>query len=1351
MSGKSYLNNREYHRHNYFEAIKYLIPEYLYEDDRKNSPKEDDLADVVVNSNISLANNIASVINVSSIAGGSSEGLNTFAGIAPYFIKQNQLTDITPEEFENDILLFLFDKSFKEFQTVESFSSYVDSTIIPATELNKPSSTAVSSPAEIHEYLVTKNSWLYFLNTTGTSFDGSSLVADLIVNKLFKGKSINTSDAIQALMEYIWRNDLDFYPKEYFSAGSRFDLSGTQQLDKLKTWIDIVYSPLHSDKSDFRVRNKFENFLDSSILTTRKIEDGPFARFIRALSFLAYDIDNLSETISTIYDLEDCPDEFLPLLAKLIGWDLFGSDPARWRLQLRNATDIYKTVGTKKSIQFALNSVFPKDQFPIQTSLAELWESYVPYLIYYSLATESRFFESYDTWTPNLSQEMGVLGYTTSSMDDNISRATDRILHEIYLKFPDKFNIPNIEDGFFYRGNVNPIPPYEEFPYYVNVELNKPMIDFIADRLVCFGVRNDFAIDVSGYLTQHSLDFNDEPRDGSFLLFTSGYKDPPNLSRMIDNANSKGLKYLSLWSGKSSHFKLAINANSFDFTKKGLITADTGDAVVVASQMTKKFAPTHSIPLISLEVSGDVDNLYGNDEYFLPLVTPDCPENIVAANNNYLASGLYLASYKRGVGPVGKVLSRKDTQSAVSPRILSASSLGSLPRRSSRRRSYKNSTPKAGYFDRTGFNMPSFLDMEGHTTSGTAEGQAGAIPLGYDPSIGDFSPVSSYINLPPVYKQCEDLDSLNSYFGYAVNTTMPSRGRRLHSTNVSAFDLSSVYNDRSQLPDIYRAMYNISEREKFIRVFAESGPPVVENEIRRLRAQGTIDQFGMEALENLVDQLNLLPDSFWTNAAIRGTNLNLEGFSFPSSIDDYYNFEFGRDLYRLYRLYTTEFHQHNLSPRLLDLDGPNIFSHTYGPLLFNHDFNSLYNTGLDIVTSSIGDVHELRPNVAPFDTVSAFVARTPSKMIVGSKPELVVSSIVRGVELIHTSGPLQVEKADDSSFSVFRVSKNFIKEGDDPHMFGRTFILSRSRIPQFPRIRMDISKQTLWDEGDRPLNTNFLLPNHDFELSMDGLISDDTGRSIGGREFGVWIHTKPEGDNMWSLTPNGEWLYHSSTVTKKQLLEEYAHLFLQKQVIKPINTPEASNFKCLDIVTRSIKSPVTKLRKDDFLNVSIKFNTRNNKLIEPKDYKVNFGDVHRKDQNYVVETFLVPGDTEKFFLIDDITLKDLTMKKLSERHTFGPKSDPLQELNIPKYKGIETRTEVLKDELLAIFKYFNKLSGKGETVSLTSRDDTKSSTIMGTDGGSRGTYRYKTTWLNPKFQNATLDEIKIYEGGEILT
>ena len=495
MSGKTYLRNQKYFKPNYFEAIKYILPEYLYEDDITGTPKADDVADVIINSHLDTAANFSSIIHVSAVGNSVYSSIDTLEGIAPFFIKQNELTNITTAEFEDEILTY-FNKTFKGFETVSDFESFVSDTLLPAITLNAPDSAyfgAIGSTSAIHNYLINKLWWMYFLNTSGATYDPSAYVQGLLVSSLFIGTPVKINDGIKGLSEHLWRNGLgDYYPSSLFAGGTTSHLSGTQQLEKLQTWVDVIYFPLYTDRSDFTVRDKFETFMDNSFKFTNKVESGPFARLIRSLSFLAYDINNQTEQISTLYDIEDCPDDYLPLIAQLIGWDLFGDDPNKWRLQLRNAVSIYKTIGTKKSIQATINTVFPKDQFPVETRITELWESYIPYLIYYALATESPYFKSYQSWPLSLAANMDVQGYSTNDMDANIRMVVDKIILDTIIQFPDSFPINSWlgENDFVfnYRGRNYPIPPFEEYPYYVNVELSQPMVEFISDRLACFGV-----------------------------------------------------------------------------------------------------------------------------------------------------------------------------------------------------------------------------------------------------------------------------------------------------------------------------------------------------------------------------------------------------------------------------------------------------------------------------------------------------------------------------------------------------------------------------------------------------------------------------------------------------------------------------------------------------------------------------------------------------------------------------------------------------------------------------------------------------------------------------------------------
>ena len=1285
MSGKTYLTNQKYFKPTYYEAIKYITPHYLTEDDISTFGKEVDIKDQVINSHLDIANNLSSVILVSGVEDTLYSSISSIEGIAPYFIKQNELTNITTERFQTKILSPL-DKSLLDYKTIAAFADYVSGTLLPSITLNNP--TAVfnvgDDPSETHNYLIENLSWMYLLNTSGTYFDPSAYVAEQLVDKIYHGKPILLNDGIKGLMEHVWKNKkTGYYPAVTFASGVERHVSGTQQLDNLKTWVDVIYSPLHSDKSDFTVRDRFETFIDSAIKTNNKIPNGPFTKFLRALSFLAFDIDNQSELLSTIYDIDECPDEFLPLVAELIGWDLFGSDPSRWRLQLRNAVSTYRAVGTKKSLQFAMNSVFPEDSFNLQTQVTELHESYTPFLIHYALATESDYFKSFSTWDQALANQMNVSGYSTSSMDENLKLATDRILYEVYTKFkgtPGFQPFPNEEKGFYYRGRNYPIPPFEEYPYYVNFELSKEVVDFIADRLACFGVREQFALDVSGYLNDNAVDVDDQPRAGSFLFFTSGYNEPPNIGRLVQNLNSEKFEYVSLWSGKSSHFKVLFDAESFDFDKKGIALdqTDSGDAFMIASQITRSMAPAHSIPIVNLELSS-VDTLPLSVSA-LPLIVLDKTEIDAAATNNYFLSGLNLNSYKRGLNPGGTTLGRGATQTLVSPEIVAATLAPNIPRKSLRRRSYEKVMPFNGYYDRTGFNMPSTFAMaSGLTLSG--------IPLGLIPSSCLYAPVTDHVNLPAIWGRCETLDSGNSYYEYAVSNTMPFRGQAS----------GAPRNDRCQLPDIYAAMHDIREHTKVMDASASYGPVSLY----------------VESVSNAYQS--------YANSATEASGW------FPNTTEDYYNFSFGKDLHKLYTIYTSTFERHQMNERLQYLDGANLFSHTYGPILYNHDLDDVLRDS-SFLASSIDTITYFNPVSNLFNGGLSYVASDATDMYLDTF-ERVVSGAVTAVELIHTSG-----SNENNSFSIFKIDSKYKKASDDPYMFDNTFIISRSTVGGLPRIRFDMSKYSA--PSDRPIGTNFLIPEHEQELKVKTLVTLG-GSYFGGRTVGLWIHTKPEQGKMWSYTDGGDWVQHSQLIGRQDVLSKYAHVTLLPYKAKELLPWEtASSLECIDTAPYGNSynpnvTPVSRLRKDDFEELTVNFNTRNRKILLPRDYQKTYGHLHRKDQQYVVEVFMIPnGAVEDFMLLDTVKLQDLTLKKMSEIFVNGKYKDP--QCIMPEVVGncAEYRHPLTKDRLRQIFRFFNNIAGKNSAEGLASRDAFETSAIMSVSGGSRLDYRYKSEWFN---------------------
>ena len=1329
MSGKTYLRNQNFFQRNYSEALKFILPGYLYDDDVSGTPKADDLVDTIINSHIDIADNFSSVLNVSAVSGTSFSSINTLNGIAPYFVKQNNLTNITTQNFEDKILSY-FNTKFKDFTTQEDFSNYVDETLLSAITLNTPDESRFSTIGDasaIHNYLISNLSWMYFLNTSGPTFDPSSYVKDALVSSLYVGKPFVTKDGINGLTEYVWRNASSAYYPTSFESGSRSDLSGTQQLDKLKTWNDVIYSELFSDSSDFRVRDKFNTFVESRLQTASKIESGPFARLIRALSFFAFDINNDTEQISTLYDIDDCPDDYLPLIAQLIGWDLFGNNPERWRLQLRNAVSVYKAVGTKKALQSTVNTIFPKDSFPIESRITELWESYVPYLIYYSLATESPFYKDFTTWTPQLAAQMNVENYSTSSMDDNIRLSVDRILLEIILEFPDNFPINSwlaeFDGTFNYRGRDYSIPPFEEYPYYVNTELNADMVRFISDRLACFGVRKDFALDVSSYITTKALNADDEPKLGSWLIFTSGYNAPPNLDNLITNLNSKKFDYASLWSGKSSHFKLVLDSSEFDFNKKNLDTTDSGDALHFVSKAVNNFAPAHAIPLISLEISAAPD-VFGFEGSSLSYVYLDSEEIDVAAGDNRFASGIFLNTYKRGINSDGNVIGRSATQSLVSPQLINVSSIGSVPRKSSRRRSYEKIMPFNGYSDRTGFNMPVSFDM--------ASGLSG-IPLGLNPNTLSYTPVSSHINLPPIWAQCENLNSDNTYYEYDVSNTQNIRGK------AGGFQQNKDRTtDRGQLPGIYAAMHRIGERRKYLDAdLNRVGIPAIEEDIRELAPFSSVGPGVPSALAVLQDNLTNWTSGVtvsYVNSATNGditftvdpNNKLANLYGFPVNTSNYYNFEFGRDLHRLFRKYQDNFEWHRLSPDIQDKDGANIFSHTFGPLLYNHDFEDLGSVKTSVATS-LSATPRIDVTNAAFTGVASFAASSDSDMYLDTF-ERVSSGVLDAVELVLTSG-----LGESASFSVIKVPGSQRASYEDPFLFDNTFIAMRSGDGAATRLRFDISKYAAGSQY--PIANNFLSPEHEFKVNLNSLISKDSGSVLGGRGIGIWIHTKPEDGQMWSFTPEGYWVQHNQLISRNDMLKTYSHTknleLKTREVSASVNS---TNFECLDQVSSTRTSPVIGLGEEDFENFEVLFNTRNRDIRLPRDYQKEYKQLHRLNQNYVIEIFMTPGaQPNEFMLVDKLEVQDLTLKNLSEIFAAGTLSDPLCKLTDLNRECVEYRVELSKQDLFDVFKHFNNIAGKNSATAYASRDKEKTETIMESEGGSRIDYRLPNELITRTF------------------
>jgi len=477
MSSSFRKKQKNYTKVSFVDLVKKITPQVYEEEDLTISGLGLTPFDQIINSHLRIANNISNFISLSSIPNSDTENLNNVSGISKYFVKQNELTRISPYSFESNILLPL-GTTMKNFSTSSSFESYLSSNllplIIPASETDDSSivnnistlSALVGNTeaSSIHNYLADTLGWFYFLNTSaegGLDYSPSSYVLSSL-NRVYTGETLETVDGIKGLVTYVWRNyetcstwkPYSPIPTDFVSGTADAIVnivdgplatytSGIQKLENLLTLVDAVYSNLYIDKTDFKVRDAFEDFINSESILNQKKAQGPLTKFQTILGLGAADFNEAVEKIGLIYDLDNVDAEGLQRIAELIGWKLRGISEDKWRYQLRNAIDVYKKSGTLEAIQTTVNNLIVNSSFDVSGKASELWESYIPFLIWYSLATESDLFLSLNTWTQSLASQAGIQSYSFSSLEENIKIVTDTILLRLYKLYPDNFTFNN--------------------------------------------------------------------------------------------------------------------------------------------------------------------------------------------------------------------------------------------------------------------------------------------------------------------------------------------------------------------------------------------------------------------------------------------------------------------------------------------------------------------------------------------------------------------------------------------------------------------------------------------------------------------------------------------------------------------------------------------------------------------------------------------------------------------------------------------------------------------------------------------------------------------------------------------
>ena len=1077
---ESTSTDQTYFKRNYLEAIRQIIPKFYFADEAAVSGVHISFVDQLVNSHILANKNQETIFPVSALTTGDLDpnadpylsSINTPAGFAKYFSKQYSPAQISTDDFQRNIL-YPLGKSFEQFATSEAFVDFVSGTFLSSIPMVCTGHHATADLAALtnnayatdssgtYRFLVNNLGWLYFLNRLGptpagghASFDPSTAVAELMTNTLWRGRSIVLEDVMNIYQEYLWRNKAiweeggvtDYIiPADYVSGTttpSGVHTSGTQLLDRLKTLNEILYSPHYLDSPDTYVEKAFETYIDSSTasvdgtLITKTQEAGPLTRFLDALSFSISDRLTEQGEIGVLYDIGKCPDEFLELLGELIGWRFIGGDVDKWRVQLRNAVFIYKMKGTKRAIQYLLDTLFSTGVFVVDTAqtVNELWESYVPDLIYYALATSSAALTDLNTYTPELARQFGVVNYSPTDLETNIKYIVDKILFDLVREFPDSFYLganqfprvqlaasdtgepylgpyhlmppldPSGGDGgnyvdnpqymwqwprfmtgsthqpdsvyldlsydpsfiFYYRDRPYLIPPYEKRQYYTGTQVTESMIERIEYYLRCYGVDASFAASVASFIKDNlSASLEVFRVLNNFNLFTKEKKYPPNYDVIITNATKERtidpISLLSLWNGKSSHFLMNFDASSFDWGTQALASTSKYGIEKVKSVLDQVI-PAHSIPTILLSVSDVANSLSA-------VVDSDCREIRPNFNDLYEGSSTVTTNFATcavnmlalaDANGIEQHRFKRGQVDNVNDVLLSGSVFTAVNRNSLRRRNFHNLLPETKMFTRRGRNNPGSMELSSpHYSSGV-----GYMPLGFMPSSLSFKEVAlrssdgstvgidqllDKANVHPVWEICQNLSSTNFMFGYYVSNTFASRakqtGRGRYNPTGTLKDTSSCvsYGRRGQLQEVVYVMNKAHDQEAYLQASSIVSGYLLEN--------GSINP-SWETSSSLLDPVNFsswyasIPTgvddeaSFLTDCVVKGMgNYLINKHSADSSLNYYEHFTFGQKVHQLYNAYLTDFSGHGTSNNYNLMGVPNFFSHTFGPLIYNSNFD----------------------------------------------------------------------------------------------------------------------------------------------------------------------------------------------------------------------------------------------------------------------------------------------------------------------------------------------------------------------------------------------------------------------------
>ena len=652
-------NSQKYFKYNYIDQVQHLVPEFYDELDFRMEGSEDDVSYAVLGKLLRAIKHSDGILPVS--------GYSYASSLYPFYLPENRKTRVTPNKFSSKILRS-FGKDWSDFKNQSDFLEYASGTILPAirtnhfdldwaSDLAKKVDASLSDAGTVQQYLVDNLGLMYFLNTSG--FEGADPPSSLITSALgdmFFGETFTEEKGTHLLFEYFWKNRevsagfMEYLPAPWNQVSANHETgnftSGTQMLESLKTLLS-VWTSKQDENGTF-----LKDSLELSILGSqpKRLETkGAMSKFLKAVAYGFYDMRSLVADINDLLDIENCPADFLDYLAHYVGWQLLTDDIDKWRNQLRQAIYVYKSKGTRNSIDYVMNQLIPSGIFDPNNAVSgitESWESYLPNMLYYLIRTESPYTKDINgvaelgnAWRDYLSVQGDAIDvHIGTNIDETCRFLVDVLLHKMHLEHgmikigrldfrETDFWTRQENPSYFHRNKAIQIPPWEHDRFYLNATITPKLVSDLSGYLQApiEGLGLLIPSGIVGKFTTLLHDLVELKDDGDtplawgdnqgFKFFTSAQEFAPNYQEILERGDIESASLLDFWNSKSSTVFTRLNAKDIDFESNEVYSKASqkigGTAINTIIDVLRQFAPFHVINKIYV-------GHYLHDDYMIP-------------------------------------------------------------------------------------------------------------------------------------------------------------------------------------------------------------------------------------------------------------------------------------------------------------------------------------------------------------------------------------------------------------------------------------------------------------------------------------------------------------------------------------------------------------------------------------------------------------------------------------------------------------------------------------------------------------------------------------------------------------